>query len=112
MSTPTVRTLLQIPRQVRKGEAFEVRVTIGHPMETGYRPGVDGRIVPRDIIRRFVCRAGDQVVFDADFHPALAANPYLSFFLRLDASTRLTLRWDGDNGFSHSESVDIAVLAG
>lgn len=50
------RTLLQIPRQVRRGVPFEVRATIGHAMETGYRPGSDGRIVPRDIIRRFVCR--------------------------------------------------------
>lgn len=105
------RTLLQIPRQVRKGVPFEVRATIGHAMETGYRPGADGRIVPRDIIRRFVCRVDGAPVFEAELHPAISANPYLSFHLRLDANARLSLRWEGDNGFAHTEDVDITVAA-
>ena len=53
----TVRALIHVPRQVRRGEVVEIRATIAHPMETGYRPGADGRRVPRDIIRRFDCRS-------------------------------------------------------
>ena len=36
------RTLIDMPREVKRGEAFEIRVMIGHPMETGYRRGSDG----------------------------------------------------------------------
>jgi hypothetical protein len=32
------RTLIQVPASARKGEAVEVRVTIAHRMETGFRP--------------------------------------------------------------------------
>ena len=84
MSTPTVRTLLQIPRQVRKGEAFEVRVTIGHPMETGYRPGVEGAVAderadrpaPAAPVRREVRRGPGQRLGDRH-RPAVVVEPDL-----------------------------------
>jgi hypothetical protein len=28
---------VQVPQSVRRGEAFEVRVLVQHPMETGFR---------------------------------------------------------------------------
>ena len=53
------RTLIQAPASARKGEAIEVRVTIAHAMETGFRPGADGRVLPRDIVRQ-VFRESEQ----------------------------------------------------
>jgi sulfur-oxidizing protein SoxZ len=103
------RTLIQAPATVQRGEAFEVRVTIAHPMETGYRPGADGRTVPRDIIRRFTCRYEGEVVMSAELAPAIAANPYLSFHVRADASGTLEFEWQGDNGFSQIERRPVQV---
>jgi hypothetical protein len=60
------RTLIHIPPNPRRGEAVEVRATIRHPMETGYRPDAEGRVMPRDIVTGF--HAG----FD-DMSPALQA---------------------------------------
>ena len=97
------RTLIQVPANARRGEVVEVRVTIAHPMETGYRPGSDGRVLPRDIIRRFSCRYNGEVVFAADLFPAIAANPYLSFHLRAGDSGTLEFEWTGDNGFAQVE---------
>lgn len=97
------RTLIQAPANARRGEAIEVRVTIAHPMETGYRPGADGRVLPRDIVRRFTCRYAGEVVFSAELHPAIAANPYLSFYVLADASGTLEFEWQGDNGFAQVE---------
>ena len=97
------RTLLQVPATARRGEALEVRATIAHPMETGYRPGADGRVLPRDIIRRFTCRYNGEVVFAAEFAPAIAANPYLSFHVLATDSGTLEFEWQGDNGFSQVE---------
>jgi sulfur-oxidizing protein SoxZ len=97
------RTLIQLPATARRGEVVQVRVTIAHPMETGYRPGADGRVLPRDIIRRFRCRYDGETVFAAEFAPAISANPYLAFHLVAQASGTLEFEWSGDNGFSQVE---------
>ena len=47
------RTLITAPKSARRGDIIEIRVLIQHPMETGYRPGADGKVLPRDLIRRF-----------------------------------------------------------
>jgi sulfur-oxidizing protein SoxZ len=97
------RTLIQVPASARRGDVIQVRVTIAHVMETGYRPGADGRVVPRDILRRFSCRFNGESVFAADLFPAIAANPYLSFHLLAEASGTLEFEWQGDNGFAQVE---------
>ena len=103
------RTLIVVPATVRRGEAFEVRVTIAHPMETGFRPGADGRPYPRDILRRFACRYNGETVFTAELFPAIAANPYLAFHVLADASGTLEFEWQGDNGFAQVERRPLQV---
>ena len=103
------RTLIVVPATVRRGEAFEVRVTIAHPMETGFRPGADGRPYPRDILRRFDCRYNGETVFTAELFPAIAANPYLAFHVLADASGTLEFEWQGDNGFAQVERRPLQV---
>ena len=101
------RALIHLPPTPRKGEAMEVRALIAHPMETGYRPGADGRVLPRDIIRRFSCRYNGEVVFSAELYPAIAANPYLSFHVLASDSGTLEFEWQGDNGFAQVERVPL-----
>jgi hypothetical protein len=71
----STRTLINMPKTARRGEAIEIRVTIGHPMETGYRPGADGKRLPRDIIQRFSCRYDGETVFSADAVPRHLSQP-------------------------------------
>ena len=103
------RALITLPASVRQGEAFEVRALLAHPMETGYRPGADGRVLPRDIVRRFSCRYDGETVFSADLHPAIAANPYLSFHVLAGESGTLEFEWAGDNGFRQVEQRPLQV---
>lgn len=105
----TARTLIQIPTTARAGEVIEIRATIGHPMETGYRPGSDGQRLARDIIRVFSCRYNGEVVFSARLYPAISANPYIAFHTVARASGAIELRWEGDNGFAHTETRTITV---
>jgi sulfur-oxidizing protein SoxZ len=97
------RTLIQVPASPRAGEVIEVRVTIAHPMETGFRPGADGKVLPRDIIRRFTCRYDGETVFSAELFSAISANPYVAFHLKVEAGGMLEFEWQGDNGFSQVE---------
>jgi sulfur-oxidizing protein SoxZ len=103
------RALLNVPAAARIGEVIEVRATVQHPMETGFRVGGDGQVLARNLVRRVECRFDGEQVFAADLHPAIAANPYLAFALRVTATGLLTVTWQGDGGFSHSASARINV---
>jgi sulfur-oxidizing protein SoxZ len=103
------RTLITAPTSAKRGDVIELRTLIAHPMETGYRPGADGQVVPRDIVRRFTCRYNGEVVFSAELFPAIAANPYIAFTTVATASGQLSFSWEGDNGFTQTESVNLTV---
>jgi sulfur-oxidizing protein SoxZ len=94
--TPVPRVLL--PTSVTKGEAFAVKTLISHPMETGLRKDSSGNVIPRRIINKFVCRYGGVVVFSADLHEAMAANPFFEFYLRGNESGKLQFEWHEDGG--------------
>lgn len=102
--------ILHAPKSARAGEVIEVRATVAHPMETGHRVNAEGQSVLRDIVRRIECRWAGELVFAADLHPAIAANPYVAFHVVALASGPLTLRWLGDRGFEHSETTIVEVL--
>ncbi|MDB5967489.1 MAG: soxZ [Polaromonas sp.] len=105
------RTLINVPSSARRGEVIEIRATIGHPMETGYRPGDDGKTLPRNILQSFTCHYNGELVFSADMFPAVSANPYLAFYTTATESGTLVLKWEGDNGFTQTETVGITVGA-
>lgn len=100
---------VQVPPQARRGEVVDVKVLISHPMESGFRADAEGRLLARDIIRRFACTSEGETIFAADFFPSIAANPYLAFAVRVDATLSLEFEWIGDNGFAHRESATIQV---
>jgi sulfur-oxidizing protein SoxZ len=103
------RALLNLPASARAGEIIDVRATVQHAMETGYRVGSDGQPLPRDLVRRVEARFEGDLVFAADLHPAVAANPMLAFSLRAVSTGTLTVTWTGDRGFAHSESALLRV---
>jgi sulfur-oxidizing protein SoxZ len=103
------RTLIHMPASARRGEVIQIRTLIGHAMESGFRVDSLGKLVPRDIIRRFTCRYNGEPVFAAELFAAIAANPFVEFStVALDSGT-LTFQWEGDNGFVHLESVALRV---
>jgi sulfur-oxidizing protein SoxZ len=103
------RALVNVPKQVKRGEPFEVKILISHPMESGQRRDNKGEKIPRDIINSFVCVHNGEEIMRADLFPAISANPFLSFFAALEESGTLIMSWTDDHGTVQSESVDIAV---
>jgi len=103
------RTLITAPSSARRGEVITLRVLLQHPMESGFRVGADGQLLPRDIVRHFSCSYNGERVIAVELFPAIAANPYLEFSaLALDSGT-LDFVWEGDRGFRHSEQRTISV---
>ena len=103
------RAIVQVPARARRGEIIELRAIVGHVMETGFRRTETDALVPRDIIRQLVCSYNGVEVFRADFHPAVAANPLVTFTTVATESGRIEFRWTGDNDFSATESAQITV---
>lgn len=101
------RTLIHLPPSPAVGEVVEIRVTLAHPMETGYRHGEDGQPLPRNIATRFECRFEGAPVFAATLYPAIAANPYLAFTWRVAGSGTLSFHWLGDQGFEQTDTVAV-----
>jgi sulfur-oxidizing protein SoxZ len=101
--------LINVPPKARRGDIIEIKALMSHIMETGYRRTAAGDIVPRDIITNFTCRYNGTEVFRADFFPAIAANPFISFFTVAKDSGKFDFEWIGDKGFSETASASITV---
>ncbi len=101
---------INVPKTAQRGEIVEIRTLISHVMETGYRRDYLGKPLPRDIITGFTCTYNGAEICRAVFHPAISANPYLAFPLRVTDSGTVQFTWTGDNGFSQTESAAITVV--
>jgi sulfur-oxidizing protein SoxZ len=101
--------LINAPKTAKPGELVEIKALILHPMETGFRAGTNGRVIPRNIIERFTASWNGAEIFRMEFSPAIAANPFVSFFAVATESGTIGFRWTGDEGFLVEEQVAIAV---
>jgi sulfur-oxidizing protein SoxZ len=101
--------LINVPARAKRGEIIEIKTLMSHIMETGYRRTAAGEVVPRDIITSFTCRYNGVEIFRADLFPAIAANPFITFFTVATESGKLDFDWVGDEGFAESASALITV---
>jgi sulfur-oxidizing protein SoxZ len=100
---------VQVPSTAAKGEVFQIKTLITHQMETGLRRDSEGNVIPRKIINKFTCRYNDAPAFSVDLHEAVAANPYMEFYLRATESGRLQFIWEEDGGAVYSLEQDLTV---
>jgi sulfur-oxidizing protein SoxZ len=105
MSAP----LINVPARAKRGEVITIKTLISHEMETGFRYGSNGVVIPRNIITDFQCTYNGEEIFRAQLHPAVAANPFLTFYTVATESGTIAFSWSGDNGFSETASANITV---
>ncbi len=105
----TARVLIHLPAKALRGEVIQIKTLIAHAMESGFRVGTNGNLIPRDIITLFTCRYNGEEIFRAELSPAIASNPFLSFFTTARESGTLEFHWSGDNGFVATETAAITV---
>jgi sulfur-oxidizing protein SoxZ len=101
--------LVNAPKTAKKGQVVEIKALIMHVMETGYRPGTNGRIIPRNIIQDFTATWNGREIFRMRMSPAIAANPFVSFSAIASESGTIAFRWSGDEDFAAEHQVAITV---
>ncbi len=99
---------VKVPSSAKKGEVIQIKTLAPHKMETGRRKK-KGKLIPRMIINKFVCKFNGKVVFSADMHPAISANPYFSFYTKVSESGTFEFSWTDDKGKTVKASRKISV---
>ena len=101
--------LINVPKKASRGQVIEIKTLMSHIMETGYRHTTAGEVVPRNIITSLTCRYNGVEIFRADLFPAIAANPFITFFTVATESGKFDFEWIGDRGFTETASASISV---
>lgn len=102
---------IKVPKQVRRGESFEVRTLARHPMEPGVRFSTDNIVVyPRHILQEVLAFYNGNQVFRAEWFSSVSANPYLSFHLKAVESGEIEVVWVSDYNVRTSIKTTIEVV--
>jgi len=101
--------LINVPETAAQGDIIDIKVLLQHPMETGFRTGPDGKLVPRNIIHSLRCLYLGDEVFAAELFPAVTANPFFAFTLVADATGEIEFLWVDEDGIEHRESRILSV---
>ncbi len=104
-----VRIRKSVPATVSKGEVFEIKTLVSHPMDNGFMFSRDGNRIPRRIIHRFEAIYNGSMIFRADWHEAIAENPFLSFYAVAEETGLIEFRWYDDDGTVYTDSARIEV---
>lgn len=100
------------PMKIRasaKDGVTEVKVLMNHPMETGLRKDASGALIPALFINEVSATLNGKVVMQAQWGPAVAKNPYLSFKIKGgNAGDKVTVSWKDTSGDSRTDEAAIA----
>jgi len=96
-------------RATLKGDVVDVRVLMGHPMETGQRKDASGKIIPRHFIQEVTVRVGGKVAMQGEISQAVSRNPVFSFRLKGAAKgDKLEISWLDNKGEKNQTETAIA----
>ncbi|HEV8258810.1 MAG TPA: thiosulfate oxidation carrier complex protein SoxZ [Casimicrobiaceae bacterium] len=91
------------------GDSTEVKVLMGHEMETGQRKDAQGQTIPAWFIQNVVVTWNGRTVLSAQWGTAVAKNPFLSFKFKGGAKgDKIAITWTDNRG---DKRTDEAVIA-
>jgi sulfur-oxidizing protein SoxZ len=91
------------------GDVAEVRVLMGHAMETGQRKGSDGKIIPAHFIKDIRAELNGKVVFEAAISQAISRNPLFAFKVKgAKVGDKITIHWEDNTGDKRTDTVTVS----
>ena len=96
-------------RATLKGDTADVRVLMGHPMETGQRKGPDGKLVPKHFIQEVAVKLNGRTVVEGQISQAVSRNPVFSFRAKgAKAGDKIEISWLDNKGDKNRTETAIA----
>ncbi|MEO1490624.1 MAG: thiosulfate oxidation carrier complex protein SoxZ [Pseudomonadota bacterium] len=94
-----VKPRVKVPKKAAAGDVITIKTLISHPMESGQRKDrKTGELIPRKIINKFVVTYEGESVVDVDIDPAVSANPYFQFEMKVPGPGVMRFEWTDDDG--------------
>ena len=94
-----VKPRVKVPKKAKAGDVVTIKTLISHPMESGQRKDrKTGELIPRKIINKFVATFEGETVVSVDVDPAVSANPYFQFDMKVPGPGIVRFEWTDDDG--------------
>lgn len=91
-----------------QGDITEVKVLIGHPMETGRRENALGETIPAHFIQLVTAMLNGKTVLEAQWGTGISKNPYLTFHVRgAKVGDVVAVIWHDNMGDSNSSEIKV-----
>ena len=91
------------------GDSTEVKAIISHEMETGQRKDAAGKVIPGWFIQTVTATHNGKNVLTAQWGPAVAKNPFLSFKFKGGAKgDKIQITWVDNRGDKRTDEALIA----
>jgi sulfur-oxidizing protein SoxZ len=96
-----------------EGDVADVRVLIGHAMETGQRKDpTTGETVPLNFIQTVTVTLNTKPVLEAQWSQAVARNPYLHFRVKgAKAGDEIDIAWVDNRGETSSAKAKVPAAS-
>jgi sulfur-oxidizing protein SoxZ len=96
-----------------EGDVADVRVLIGHPMETGLRKDPKtGEFVPLHFIKTVTVTLNGKPVMEAQWSQAVARNPYLQFRIKgAKPDDEIGIAWVDNQGESNGAKTKVPAAS-
>lgn len=96
-------------RATLKGDTADVRVLMGHPMETGQRKDTDGKVIPVHFIQNVTVKLNGKTVVEGQISQAVSRNPVFSFRVKgAKTGDKIEISWLDNKGDKNRAETAIA----
>lgn len=100
------------PMKIRaqlSGDLVEIKILIGHIMETGQRKDPrTGQMIPAHFIQNVTVGLNGKTVMTAQWGPAIAKNPFLGLKVKgAKTGDKVTVNWEDNQGEKNSAETTI-----
>lgn len=100
------------PMKIRaqlKGDVAEIRVLMGHAMETGQRKDAAGAVIPAHFIQSVTIDVAGKRVIDGQIGTSVSRNPVFGFKVKgVKAGDKVVVNWVDNKGDKRTDETAIA----
>lgn len=98
---------MKIRASVKEG-VTEIKVLMGHEMETGQRKDANGAVIPAWFINEVTAKLDGKTVMQAQWGPSISKNPYLAFKVKGGkAGDKVSVTWVDNKGDTRTDEAAV-----